>query len=327
MIHDFAADYYYAEQRKSKKTIFLRILVLFLIIGLVYISINKIWTPKPEKKVVAGTTTQLISPTLTQMIQEDKGLSQVVQNALFGTKGSYGIVILNLKTNEYFLQNEHTSYKAASLYKLWTMATVLDQINNGKLNEKDVLSENIDVLYEKFHLASPSANKNITLSINDALEKMITISDNPAALLLSAKVKLSNITQLLNNNGLIGSKLGTGSEYPVTTPHDIAIFLKNLYDGTLVNKVNSEKMLAVLKRQRLNSKIPKYLPDELVIAHKTGELDESTHDAGIVYTPQGDYIIVVLSKSNAESRFLAEERIANLSLDVYNYFTKNTSNL
>jgi beta-lactamase class A len=83
-------------------------------------------------------------------------------------------------------------------------------------------------------------------------------------------------------------------------------------------------MIDLLKRQRLNSKIPKYLPSEIQIAHKTGELFEASHDAGIVYSPNGDYIIVILSESDEASRPLANERLAQVSKEVYNYF--NSSN-
>jgi beta-lactamase class A len=54
------------------------------------------------------------------------------------------------------------------------------------------------------------------------------------------------------------------------------------------------------------------------MAHKTGELGQVSHDGGIVYTEKGDYIIVVLSESTLPKG--AEERIANISKDVYAYF-------
>ncbi len=82
-------------------------------------------------------------------------------------------------------------------------------------------------------------------------------------------------------------------------------------------------MLDLLRWQKLNTKIPKYLPENLIIAHKTAELDEFNHDVGIVFAPSGDYIIVVMSKSDISSRYLAEERIAVVSREVYKYFNEN----
>lgn len=322
MIRDYGANYYYVKSRRSKKRIiFPYIVFVFLFAAISFLIFNNFRKETNNKQEVAGTAVKAVYPSPTQVLIEDKGLGRVVQNALSGTKGTYGIVIVNLKTEEFYFLNDHKTFESASLYKLWVMATVLDLIKQGKLNEKAILSENIDLLYQKFNLASPSAKAKITISINDALEKMITISDNTTALLLSSKIKLTNVKTFLNENGFTGSRVGAKDKLPVTTPYDVAIFLKKLYEGTLIDQPNSERMIELLKRQRLNSKIPKYLPDEIVIAHKTGELDEYTHDAGIVYSPTGDYIIVIMSESDEESRFLAEERIANLSFDVYKYFT------
>ena len=77
-------------------------------------------------------------------------------------------------------------------------------------------------------------------------------------------------------------------------------------------------MIEILKRQTFNDRIPKYLPKEIDVAHKTGELFGSKHDAGIVFGKNGDYIIVVLSKTESEAE--AAEKIANFSKEVYEYF-------
>lgn len=77
-------------------------------------------------------------------------------------------------------------------------------------------------------------------------------------------------------------------------------------------------MLTLLKNQKLNNKLPKHLPTKTVIAHKTGEIDLFTHDAGIVFSPHGDYIIVVMSET--EFPPAADARIANISKSVFEYF-------
>ena len=77
-------------------------------------------------------------------------------------------------------------------------------------------------------------------------------------------------------------------------------------------------MIDVLKRQRLNDRIPRYLPKNIEVAHKTGELLGAKHDAGIVFASNGDYIIVVLSKTNNSAD--AVEKIAKFSEEIYKYF-------
>ena len=65
--------------------------------------------------------------------------------------------------------------------------------------------------------------------------------------------------------------------------------LREMYQGRLVSRQASEKMISILKNQQLCSKIPFYLQalqEEPEIAHKTGEDCGITHDVGIVYAKQ-----------------------------------------
>lgn len=254
----------------------------------------------------------------------NQSLKNAVDKSLQEAKGNYGIVVKNLKTDESYSLNEHKIYEAGSLYKVWVMAESFDQIQKGELKEDAVLSEDAQVLNEKFNISSESAEiktGEITLSVKDALKQMITISHNYAALLLTEKIRLSKVALFLKKNSFNESKVGTGGESPTTTPSDMAKFLEKLYKGELANLENTQKMIDLLKRQTLNGKLPKYLPKEISIAHKTGEIGYFSHDAGIIYTPKGDYIIVILSETDYPPG--AEERIAQISKAVYEYFYPN----
>lgn len=253
--------------------------------------------------------------------QEEKSLNRNIQASLNEAKGVYAISIKNLKTNETYFVNEHKVYDSGSLYKLWIMATVYQQIEAGILNEDEMLSGDIATLNEKFNISSDSADLTegvITLGIRDALNQMITISHNYAALLLTERVKLSSVAQFLDKNGFKESSIGSDNNPPQTTSSDIALFFEKLYKGELASQENTIKMLEFLKKQQLNDKLPKLLPEGTVVAHKTGEIDYQTHDAGIVYSPKGDYIIVIMSESDMPSA--AADREAQISKAVYDYF-------
>lgn len=267
-------------------------------------------------------TDKITSPaTPTHAPKASSGLKSVVEEALAGTKGTYGIVIKNIKTGETYSVNEERPYEAASLYKLWVMTTAYNQIQQGKLKEIDQMTQDVKVLNDKFDIASEAAELaegQVTFTVSQALEQMITISHNYAALILTEKVRLANVSSFLKENGFNDSTVGTNGGRPMTTPQDLALFFEKLYKRELVNPEYTGKMLNLLKNQKLNNKIPKYLPAETTIAHKTGELGFFTHDAGIVYGTNGDYIIVVLSESTSPKG--AVERIAEVSQAVYNYF-------
>ena len=62
------------------------------------------------------------------------------------------------------------------------------------------------------------------------------------------------------------------------------MFLRLLHGGKLVSPSASRQMLSILKNQRLNGKMPFFLHEKgIKVAHKTGEDDGTSHDAGIIY--------------------------------------------
>ncbi len=229
---------------------------------------------------------------------EDNTLVISIEQILAETDGTYGVFIKNLKTERTYVINEHKVFNSASLYKLWVMAVTFDQIQQGSVNKSDTTT--------------------VSQSVDESLEQMITVSDNYSALLLSERIRLSNVTSFLQKNGFYESTIGADDGFPKTTPHDMALFFEKLHTGGLANKRDTHQMWQLLKNQQLNNKLPKYLPEEVIIAHKTGELDRVSHDAGIVFTKKGDYIIVVMSES--KDQYVAAEQIALISKEVYNYF-------
>ncbi len=247
--------------------------------------------------IVVLVVTKNSSPVLKQ---NKPTLAKVVQDAMAGTQGTYGIVIKNLKTGETYYSNEHRTFQPGSLYKLWIMAETYKQIESGQILPDEILTNTIEQLNTDFGIPPETAELTegtITLSVHDALEQMITISHNYAAFLLIERTKIS-------------------STLSQTTASEVAVFLEKLY------KEGGEP-IALLKRQQLNEITPKYLPENIEVAHKTGIIDTFDNDAGIVYGPKGDYIIVLLSESDDPPG--AEERMAKLSKAVYDYFNSQTN--
>jgi len=250
----------------------------------------------------------------------DDSLGQAVDEALSGTSGTYAVFIKDLQTGRTYTKNERESFEAASLYKLWVMVETYRQIAEGKLTEETGMKNSVEALNKIFDIASESAELKegeISLTVKQALEKMITVSDNYAAYLLMTKIRTSNVKLFLESNNFFNSSIGSE---PKTTASDMALFFEKLYRNELGTRENTEKMLDLLARQQLNDRIPKYLPKNIRVMHKTGELGGVKHDVGIVAGPSGDYIIVLMSDSNNPQA--AAERLAKVSESVYNYMSK-----
>lgn len=304
-------------RRQLKRNYSGLIILLTLIVSLVYIVKNV--SGSKNTKVTAVNIA--ITPTPTS-IQTSSLIGKIIQEELKDTKGSYGVVVKNLKTGEVFSQNEHLQFESGSLYKLWLMGLIFEKIKNKDLGEDDILEEEVSVLNKEFGIDPENAEKTegtVSYSIYDLTSRMITISDNYAALLLTKTVKRSAISDYIKRQGFRETKVGTNEIPPVTTPSDVALFFEKLYNFKLTTREYSHKMLTLLKQQRLNDKIPKLLPEGTEIAHKTGELDYYTHDGGIVYSPKGDFIIVILTKSDFPA--VANERISSISKAVFDYLT------
>lgn len=274
-------------------------------------------------RITSTETSQLIisplanSVSKTLNIFQGRTLTEIVEKSLAGTSGTYGIVIKNLRTGEVHVQEEKRSFEAASLYKLWVLGTAYKQMREGKLSKDEILSRDVKDLNEIFKIGTDSAELTegtVTMRAGDAIEQMITISHNYAALLLVSKIRNSAVSTFMREQGFSTSKLG---EPPTTTAADTALFFDKLYQGTMVDGDSSREMLELLSRQKLNDRIPKYLPGNVEVAHKTGELSGFKHNAGIIFG-KDPILIVVLSES--ESPAGAAERIAELSRDVFNYF-------
>jgi beta-lactamase class A len=104
-----------------------------------------------------------------------------------------------------------------------------------------------------------------------------------------------------------------------TSAGDVAMLFSRLYNGTLVSPNSTQRFTDLLKSQSINNRLPVGLPAGTVIAHKTGDLDGVVHDAGIVYGPKTDFVVVATSgpwstPGDAPAMF------ADLSTKLWNYF-------
>ena len=106
--------------------------------------------------------------------------------------------------------------------------------------------------------------------LRDVIEKMITVSDNDAANRLVEALGQGDfdagkkrVNQFCREEGYTNTSLGRrfmaadlseGDNY--TSAADVRKFYLDLYEGKLVNEEASAKMLDILKKQTLTSKIP-----------------------------------------------------------------------
>lgn len=305
----------------SRKKISVLLLIFVLVLSIIaYFYLRALESNLTQKTISPIGKEPSFTQKVTQAIIPKSQLVKAIEKRLKDEQGTYALVIKNLKTNETFSLNENQQFTSASLYKLWVMATAYDKINQGVMSENDDVTLSREAIESIQGFYQDDVTEGVSLSVADAIEKMITVSDNDAAITLYEHMGHEEVEKFLQNNGFTASSFLSP---PITTAHDIAQYYEKLYKGQIVNREYSQKMLDVLFRQRLNDRIPKYLPANTRVAHKTGELDTFKHDAGVVELEGSDYLIVVLTDTpNPEN---AAEVTANISKDVFDYFQAQSS--
>ena len=82
----------------------------------------------------------------------------------------------------------------------------------------------------------------------------------------------------------------------LTTPREMNRLLEQTERRETLSEDSCAAMIDIMKRQKYTNRIPLHLPPGTPVAHKTGSLRGVRNDAGIVYAPDGPYLISLFSK-------------------------------
>lgn len=242
------------------------------------------------------------------------------------SKIKYSLTVKNLKTQEVFNINENKKVSSASTIKILIMAEIMNQVEKGVLSLKQRIKVRAEDRIE-YSILSMLDDEN-TYSLRDVVTLMIVQSDNTATNILIDIAGMDNINTFINQIGLNNTILQRrmldftakqAGRDNLTSAGDMAIFLELLYNGKIVNNYYSTLMLDILRLQLDRTMMYMNIPDNVVIAHKSGELDFLDHEVGIIYAEKGDFIFSMLTWE-AESNNFARKTVGNVSKIVYDYF-------
>ena len=256
----------------------------------------------------------------------DAALASLVAKALGGQAGTFGVAVRNLKTGQSFTLDSDSFYPSASLYKLAVMYEVFRQNAAGGLAFDGMLTVQDQDIDETDDDEPMYLHQQVT--IQKALELMIDLSSNAAAHILADRVGWVQINQSMANVALNHTRLPVGdwkaqmtdwrSDTACTSPGDMLAFFDHLYHRQLVSPAASDQMLKLLLGQRINDRIPADLPPGTAVAHKTGNLEGIVNDAGIVFSPSADFVLVILSHDADDGNATtAEAALARLIYDLF----------
>lgn len=251
----------------------------------------------------------------------DQKLATIVKESIGDTKGDFTFYIENLNNPKqvYFL-NQDQIIPAASLYKLFLLSAAYEAIEKGEISLDSEITSSTghlkDVLGSEDFGYQDLIDDEITYPVSEILQRIATISDNYASIMLAEKLGWDKVQLQADKLGMKHTKI----EDPISTSSsDIGLYFKKLSKGQVVSAEASQKIIDLLASSKLNDRIPKNLPEGLKIAHKTAELSRLRHDAGIIFLDGNPYILVMMSQ-NLEYEDDGVEVLADISGKVYQYF-------
>lgn len=235
------------------------------------------------------------------------------------------------------------AFESASTIKIFVLGCLYDQAEKGKARLDEVLT------YEEKHFVDGSGmiralGTGAQLRAADAATLMIICSDNIATNMLIDYLGLDTINAFIRAIGCSATTLhrrlasdNWGEPLGTITPRDMGRFFALLAKGELVSPAASDAMRNILRQQHYNTmlagNLPPYYtdaeesgadPDLIYTASKSGSMDACRNDGGLVHTPYGDYVVVLMCKNfanklevNDHPAFVYGGRVSRLLFDQY----------
>lgn len=228
-------------------------------------------------------------------------LENDVDAAMGGIKSIYVEDLLSEKTAEVGSGKQ----RAASLIKLFVAGCIYEEQRDDPVHAL----QNVDELIEKM----------LSKSDNDATNELIMKLGNGDGI-----AGMQKVNDFCKAHGLTDTSMGrlmldfSSDAENYTSVQDSAAFMRSLYYGRLAG---SDKILSYLKQQERTTKIPAGVPQGIVTANKTGELDTTENDVALVLVDNRPYVISVMTDDLSDTA-AAREWIVEISKEVYSYMAE-----
>lgn len=252
-------------------------------------------------------------------------LKNIILDYMKDKRLKYSVFIKDLTTGEVCCINEKKVVPSASIIKLFIMAKAFELVNKGELdlNQRISIDKAERVPYSIIYVLD---EKN-TYTLKDLITLMIIQSDNTATNKLIEMLGIGDINRFISGLGFSDTVLERkmmdfqarkSGRDNYTSAEDVAKLLEFMYNGELISKNYSDMMLDILKLQLDSSMMRIDIEDELVVAHKTGDLSNIKHDAGIVYSGFKKYIFTMMTWEAVSDNY-ARNIIGKISRITYDY--------
>jgi len=283
--------------------------------------------PAPPLARIAGT------PGQSELLWQK--LDATVQQVNRELNGTMGVAILDLTDGSTLLLNPDAVFAQASCIKVTVLAELYrqdqqaEQGTPGKARLTDMYTmDSSDLVADSAIMAglTPGMTK---LTNRDLATFMVAVSDNSATNVLIDRVGMANVNAMLDSLSLTHTRLqrkmmdvkaAQAGRENLSTPREMMTFFADLYQGKLLNQTITNDYFKELSTKK-SSDIPRFLPEDLMIANKPGELAGVRNDIGIVFVPNRPFVIVVMTAYLQHERD-GNDAIAKIAKAAYEYFDR-----
>ena len=265
-------------------------------------------------------------------------LRRSIEQITRGYEGVVGVSLRNLATGQSLSIRGNETFPTASLIKVAVLVALLDEVAKGSIRLDDPITmiarDQVGGSGVLQHL-----HNGLQLTVEDAARLMIIISDNTATNLLLDKLNVRTVWTKMEALGLPHTKIHSKTfiratsvamdssvKYGlgVTTPDETVQLFTMLHEGRAVNPRMDSLALAILRGNEDWNKLVRWLPDGATAAHKSGDVDQSRNDCGILYGPDAPVALCVMTRENRDTSYATDNPanllIARIGAEVYRFF-------
>ena len=267
-------------------------------------------------------------------------LQQMLEGRLDNFDGVYSVYVKDLTTGEELAINAGVAYAGMSILKIAIMVETYryldgppDQDTTKILTETMTLSGNFTAnLLLRYVIGDGDIYQGVR-RLNESMRYLGLVNT-----FMAAPYDEDVLPQHIRTPANSRTDINTHPDpFMQTTPQDMGLLLEMIYQcanggGTLIaaypDKITPDEcraMLDMMSENRIDALIEAGVPEDTRVAHKHGWIGDTHGDAGIVFSPGGDYVLCMyLYHPDWLEWEVSSPIMADLSQAVYRYFNRES---
>jgi beta-lactamase class A len=248
-----------------------RLALLFTAVALVIVAIVALAAVRSGPRNGTAGTVPAAVPEEPVAVAPDS-LQDNIQSILDENPGyRIGLALADVSGDAALTFGDPEAFTAASTAKIITAAAYYHLVEIGEASMDDPLGD-YDAAFQ--------------------LEAMVNESNNDSWLLLMDAVGYPRLADYASSIGV-----DYDPEQNLLTPSDMALVLKQLYAGDLLNPDNTTELLGYMQDTNNEELIPAGSQSGIEVFHKYGEIDGELHDAAVLAYRGSSFVLVIFTEN------------------------------